>query len=170
MSAPRTDIQQSIDLLESFIKNPTEGLPEEIFLWVSRVTPMINVDLLIKNDKNETLLTWREDVYHGSGWHIPGGIIRYKETISDRIMAVAESELGAKVEFEDELLAINQVIQPFRRVRGHFISLLYRCKLLTMPTEKLNIEITGKIPLAWAWHAECPQEIISAHEMYREFI
>lgn len=43
---------------------------------------MVNVDLLIKNvSSNETLLTWREDEYYGPGWHVPGGIVRFKETI-----------------------------------------------------------------------------------------
>ncbi|MDP2923379.1 MAG: NUDIX hydrolase, partial [Candidatus Omnitrophota bacterium] len=72
------EIKQKIDLLESLIKNPSERLPEDIFLFVSRITPIINVDLLIKNKQNHTLLTWRDDGFYPPGWHIPGGIVRYK--------------------------------------------------------------------------------------------
>jgi colanic acid biosynthesis protein WcaH len=36
--------------------------------------------------KGRTLLTWRDDESFGAGWHVPGGIIRYKETAADRIV------------------------------------------------------------------------------------
>ena len=55
------ELTKIIDKLESSIQNPSKGLPEEVFLFVSRVTPLINVDLLIKNERNQTLLTWRAD-------------------------------------------------------------------------------------------------------------
>ena len=164
------EIKKIIDLLESLIKNPSEGLPEDIFLFVSSITPIINVDLLIKNDPNHTLLTWRDDGYYPPGWHIPGGIVRYKETISDRINVVAVSELGAEIKFEKEPLAINEVIHPSRRVRGHFISLLYECTLMSSLDKNLKYEKGIPKPGEWAWHSKCPNDIISVHEMYRKFI
>lgn len=156
--------------MESLIKNPKEGLPKDIFLFVSRTTPMINVDLLIKNKQNQTLLTWRSDVYRSAGWHIPGGIIRYKETISDRIHAVAGGELGAGVKFKKSPLAINEVIIPPRRDRGHFISLLYECKLISSLDKNRKFKKGIPKPGQWAWHNKCPDNIISVHKMYRKFI
>ena len=44
--------------LESEIDTVEAGLPEELFLFVSRVTPLVNVDLLIQDDQKHTLLTW----------------------------------------------------------------------------------------------------------------
>ena len=41
------------DKLENFINNPKNDLPDEIFLFLSRISPLINVDLLIKNKNNE---------------------------------------------------------------------------------------------------------------------
>lgn len=163
--------EKIINLLESFINNPSEGLPYEVFLFVTRITPMINVDLLIKNENNHTLLTWRDDGIYLPGWHVPGGIIRYKETISDRIKAVAAGELGAKIKFSEKPLAINEVIHPpSRRVRGHFISMLYECALLSSLDEKLRYEKGTPKPGEWAWHNKCPDNIISVHEMYRKFM
>ena len=46
--------------IEKKVKNPNKGLPEEIFLFLTRISPMINVDLLIKNKKKQTLLVWRK--------------------------------------------------------------------------------------------------------------
>ncbi len=164
------EIKKIIDSLESLIKNPSEGLPEEIFLFVTRITPIINVDLLIKNDQNHTLLTWRDDGYYPPGWHIPGGIVRYKETISDRINAVAASELGADIKFKKDPLSINEVIHPSRKNRGHFISLLYECRLMTSLDKNLRYEKGIPKPGVWAWHDKCPDDIIPVHEMYRKFI
>jgi len=163
-------LQDLILKIETFISNPSEGLPEEIFLFISKITPLINVDLLIKNDKNETLLTWREDKYYGPGWHVPGGIIRYKEPIKERIHKVALTELGAEVEFDPEPLCINEIIVE-RRERGHFISLLYKCKLLSPPTEKLKYKGFHKPKNGeWMWHRNSPENLIPVHEIYRKYI
>lgn len=164
------ELKKLIDLLESLIKNPSAGLLNDVFLFVSRITPIINVDLLIKNDQSQTLLTWRDDGYYPSGWHIPGGIIRYKETLSARINAVAASELGAQIKFKKVPLAINEVIHPTRKNRGHFISLLYACDLTSPLDKNLRYEKGVPKPGEWAWHDQCPGNIISVHEMYRKFI
>ena len=42
--------------IEKKVKNPNKGLPEEIFLFLTRISPMINVDLLIKIKKNKPYL------------------------------------------------------------------------------------------------------------------
>ena len=164
------ELKKIIDLLESLIKSPSVGLPEDVFLFVSRITPIINVDLLIKNDQRQTLLTWRDDGFYSPGWHIPGGIIRYKETIFDRINAVAASELGAAVEFKKDPSAINEVILPLRSDRAHFISLLYECRLCSSLDKKLEYRSGIPKPGEWAWHDKCPNNIISVHEMYRKVI
>ena len=164
------EIKKIINQLEAYIDNPTTGLTEDVFFFVSRITPIINVDLLIKNEQNRTLLTWRDDGYYPPGWHIPGGIIRYKETISDRINAVAASELGTDIKFKKDPLAINEVIQPSRRIRGHFISLLYECTLISSLDKNLEHEKGIPKPGQWVWHDKCPNDIIPVHEMYRKFI
>lgn len=162
--------ERIIYLLESRIGNPSMGLPEDIFLFASRITPLLNVDLLIRDDRNQTLLTWRDDGYYPPGWHVPGGIVRYKERIRDRILAVAREELGIDIQFGEDPLAINEVIHPSRRVRGHFISLLFQCRPTGPPDEGLRYEKGIPLPGQWAWHGKCPPDIIPVHEMYRKFI
>ena len=165
-----TAIKQAIDTIDSLIGDPRRGLPEDLFRFASRITPMLNVDLLIKNDKKQTLLTWRDDGYWKAGWHIPGGVIRYKETIADRIRAVARGELGAEVTFQPCPLAIEEIILPDRKVRGHFISFLYQCSLTTAPDNALRYGSGDPLPNQWMWHESCPENIISVHEIYREYI
>ena len=156
--------------LEAAIRSPDKGLPEDIFLFISRVTPLVNVDLLVQNDQNQTLLTWRDDGYYPPGWHVPGGIIRYKETFEERIRAAAKIELGAEVRFDGTPLAINQVVQNEWKNRGHFISLLFKCCLITSLDEGLRCKTEPADTNQWKWHEHCPANIIPVHEMYRSFI
>ena len=160
--------QQAMALLDSWATDPQRGLPYELFLFVSRLIPMVNVDLLITDDAGRVLLTWRDDEIHGAGWHVPGGMIRYKETAEERIQATAQTELGAGVTF-DPVPVVEENIEPERRVRGHYVSLVYRCRLTSEPAESLRF--TGG-PLRrgeWAWHAECPQDILPVHRHYCRF-
>lgn len=165
--------KNAINMLDSLIKDPSKGLSEDVFLFLSRSTPLINVDLLIKDEQNRTLMIWRDDEYCKPGWHLPGGIIRFKETIANRIRAVAKNELGVtRIEFNPVPLAINEVIHSTRKNRGHFISLLFKCSLITPPDESHHyIHGRGKLKInEWMWHSTCPDDIIEVHEMYRRFI
>ena len=160
-----------IDGLDKRVQNAGDGLPEALFLLISRLTPMINVDLLIRDTSGRVLLTWREDEFYGPGWHIPGGIIRFKEDISDRITQVAFHELGCKVEHEEEPIAINEVMAEHRDIRGHFISMLYTCRTITSPSPSLEVvSANGPCNKQWKWHAKCPDDLITQHEMYRQYI
>jgi ADP-ribose pyrophosphatase YjhB (NUDIX family) len=94
------DVNPAISAIESSFGDSHHGLPEEIFLFVSRLMPLISVDLLIQDVGGRTLLTWHDDKFFGSGWHVPGGIVRYKEMTADRIQARAREGLGAQVDFE----------------------------------------------------------------------
>ena len=75
-------LSKHIEALDKLVPDAKAGLPEDIFLFVSRMTPMVNVDLLIQNEAGETLLAWRDDEYAGKGWHVPGGIVRYKKPLN----------------------------------------------------------------------------------------
>ena len=162
------DTCAAIATLESAIGDPRQGLPEEIFLFVSRIAPLINVDLLIQDDSRRTLLTWRHDEYFGAGWHVPGGIIRYREMAADRIRACAREELGAEVAFQAAPDLVSETICE-HKTRGHFISMLYRCTLLTPPDESRRARSNPPQPGEWRWHESCPTDLIDAHAHYRRF-
>jgi colanic acid biosynthesis protein WcaH len=50
-----------------------------LYVYIRKLTPLVNVDLLIKHAKGRTLLSWRNDGCSGTGWHIPAGIVRFRE-------------------------------------------------------------------------------------------
>jgi ADP-ribose pyrophosphatase YjhB (NUDIX family) len=159
--------EEALAVLDSWALNPTAGLPYELFLFISRLVPMANVDLLIYDDEGRILLTWREEI-HGAGWHVPGGMIRYKETAEERVRATALEELGAEVEFEDPPI-FEQIIEPERRVRGHHVSLLYKCRLVSSPSPAIRYTRGEPERGQWAWHTRCPENMIAAHKRYRKF-
>lgn len=120
--------EKLISQIETGIYKTSNGLTEEMFLFASTITPLINVDLLITDDQRRVLLAWRDDIYCGTGWHIPGGIIRHGETIDERIQRTAVSEIGCKVKYSEQPIKIvEQHLE--QKERNHFVSLLYECYL-----------------------------------------
>lgn len=79
MTETPDELQASINFIERTIEAKAGQLSEEVFLFISRVTPLVIVDLLIQDSVRRTLLTWRSDQFYGLGWHVPSGIIRYKK-------------------------------------------------------------------------------------------
>jgi colanic acid biosynthesis protein WcaH len=163
------NIPEAISFLDASVPEPSRGLPEEVFLYISRTTPLINVDLLVQDEKGRTLLSWRNEKYTDVGWHVPGGIIRFKERLETRIQKVAETEIGTRVSFAPVPISINQMIHPHQKIRGHFISLLYQCFIpstFVPPNHGLAFNDNGYI----AWHNSCPEHVLEYHEIYRTFI
>ncbi len=163
------NIEASIATLVEAVPDPSSGLPDDIFYYISRTTPLVNVDLLIKDEKGRTLLSWRNDQYAGTGWHVPGGIVRFKERLETRVEKVAESEIGTALRFDPTPIALNQIILAEREIRGHFISFLYRCFLpgaFKPGNEGLFPEDAGYIE----WHDRCPVDLLHIQEIYREYI
>ena len=161
-------LRHGIETLEAAVGDSRRGLPEDVFLFVSRITPLVNVDLLIKDDRSRTLLTWRDDEFFGSGWHVPGGIIRYKEPVADRIRACAREELGADVSCDPAPLLVSETIRA-QNTRGHFISLLFRCRLLGAPDEARGAGSDRPSPGQWRWHDRCPPDLLDVHGQYARF-
>ncbi len=162
--------EQIFTALKVWAPEPEKGLPIELFRFLSTIVPLVNVDLLVRDETLGTLLTWRHDEIYGPGWHVPGGIIRYRERAETRIRETARAELGAEVEFESEPIAIEQAIAGKQQERGHMISLLYRCRLTGPPAERLRWNSGTPEAGQWTWHRECPANLIPEQDHYRRFV
>lgn len=163
------DIREAISFLENESTTASEGLPYELFLFVSQITPLVSVDLLIKDTSNSTLFTWRDDEFFGTGWHLPGGVIRHNETIEQRIGKVGQLELGAQLSHEANPLTFVQDVDPSKKYRGHFVAFLYRCSLLSGLDPSLQFSGHNPRPGEWAWFKGQPGPLINVHHVYREF-
>lgn len=163
------EISDAITVLNKQVPNPSAGLPDDLFCFISTVTPLVNVDLLIKDEKGRTLLAWRDDQHAGKGWHIPGGIVRFKETLEERIKKVAETEIGCPVKYDLNPLLVKELINSKHKVRGHFISILYKCSLPSsfVPENKCISKSSAGYLL---WHNSCPDNLLKPHDFYRKYI
>ena len=143
------NIKTSFDRIE-FDKeiNPSEGIGNEAFLLVSQMTPIVNIDLLIRDSNNRVLVAWRDDLICGSGWHLPGGVVRFKETLEERIHKTALLELGTDVEIIGNVKEINEIILE-QEQRGHFLSFLYECRLTKELKEPAKKKIYNNGDLHW---------------------
>jgi colanic acid biosynthesis protein WcaH len=160
-------LNDAVTRINELVPDSRSGLPNELFYLTSRLTPLINVDLMIANEHGQTLLTWRADQFYGPGWHVPGGIIRFKEEAAQRIHKVAESELGVEVEADAYPVAFFEIMNPNRDIRGHFISLVYRCRLLSpldpaQAAPALNAAQNGQ----WIWVDQMPPNMISQQKRF----
>lgn len=172
MSNKFADQLRSLSNLRSQLENVEQALPEELFQFVSSVTPLVNVDLLIQDSpigKQRTLLTWREDDFY-RGWHLPGGILRFKEDFASRLNLVAKHELQSSIKSTSSIVEVNEKINPSRDIRGHFISILFRVTLTEEPPlhfhcEHLEMPRHGQ----WAWHHTVPKDLLLQHEVYRKY-
>lgn len=160
-------LKETIDNIYSQIGNPQNGLPEEIFVFATKITPMINVDLLVKDNDNNILLSWRKTEL-SQGWHVIGGIIRLNESFEERIQKTALNEIGTEVIFEPEPIAIKQLIHKELPYRSHFITLIYECRL----PEGFIINNKGKTEKDSGflkWHKKFPEDMIKYHRFYKEY-
>jgi len=164
-----TRLVDHLHAIEAVLPEVRDGLPEEVLQFVSRLTPLVNVDLLIKDSQGRTLLTWRDDDFFGPGWHLPGSIIRYKERALDRVNLCARVELGAEVDSEIEPVCVVEGISK-AVTRGHHVSLLYRCRLLTPPDESRRAAAVPPNAGQWRWHAGCPADLLLEQAAYARFI
>jgi len=161
-------VRRCIETIEAGLGDPRRGLSADVFRFVSRITPLVNVDLLIQDDRSRTLLTWRDDEFYGPGWHVPGGIIRYKESAADRIHACAREELGADVASDGAPLLVLESTRE-QDTRGHHISLLFRCRLLSPPDGARRAASDRPPSGQWRWHDRCPPDLLEAQRPYAPF-
>lgn len=161
--------EKAVALLEQAELDKRNGLPERLFLCISSLIPIANVDLLIIDKAGRLLLSYRKDEFYGAGWHIPGGCLRFGETMLQRIHKTALLELSCDVEVRrEEPLAVRDVIRapvmksPLPDARGHNLAVLYLCGL--SPEDEASVEAIsgGKL----RWFERIPEDILPVCSVY----
>ena len=172
------DITRAIDSLKDEIKNngivPERGLGTELFLFLSTLTPIINVDILVTDRNNRVLLAWRDDVHAGRGWHIPGSCIRFRETFEQSIERCAREELGTEVQFYREPIKCYEFHSDTLRKglddqneRAHFVTLVFACKV--QKDYRINNEGRLNNEAGYLkWFDTIPEDILPVHRCYQQ--
>lgn len=110
------------------IKNPKKGLPQGLFEVLCKLVVFPATEVVVINDKQEILLTWRDDKWW-KGWHIPGGLIRFGESFEQRLKQVVKNELKTELKSFKFLFAENYALEK----RGHTIGNFFLCELKGKP-------------------------------------
>jgi len=173
-------LENAVRLLErntgEIIRHACEGLPEDVFLLVSALVPLVNVDLLIEDKQKGVLLAWRDDPYCGRGWHFPGGCLRIRETLAERLQKTALVEVGTEVIYDPKPAAVTEFIAPEQRdgiehqnIRAHNVGIAYRC---TLP-EGFEIDNHGRFATTTGylkWFRELPDDLLKIQDCYRAIL
>ena len=141
-------------------------LPQHLFNYVSSITPLISVELIITCPSNLVLLSWRDDGLYGPGWHLPGGIVRHKESLIHRIRQVAFNECSIDTFQSCTFLQVNQIMNPHRDLRGHFIALVFRLTIDYIPSVNQGILENGSLAL----FPTAPANLIQQHRHFETLI
>lgn len=157
--------------LEQAIPDASSGLGHDLFLAISRLTPLVNVDILVQKSfrgRLHTLLSWRSDEFY-VGWHFPGGVLRFKENLESRVKKVAEQELLSLIKNIEGPLEVNEIMHSSRDVRGHFLSLLYSVELRSYP-KNISHDLNEKIkPGTLRWFVQAPKDLLKQHKIYERY-
>ena len=172
MDEDKNSIEQCTEKILNYCSNPENGLPENVFLMISALMPVPNVDLLILNENKELLLSWRNDKFYPKGWSLIGGLIRYGETQQERIHKTAIREIGCDVDIVSDALATVDSMRGniqsslrYERTRGHHIAILYECRLnedINVSKQKLKPGENGYLK----WFKKIPKDILELHHVY----
>ena len=157
---------QALDAMEG-----TAGIGKNLFESISRLTPAVSVELIIKSqDQQRNLLTWRDDELYGPGWHVPGGVVRFKETLSSRVEKVLKKEIAVAASKIEGPIGFHEIFNDQRDKRGHFICFVYKVTLIEDPpirTKAQDGAITGG---SWRWFVNCPNNLIQNQRSLVEYI
>jgi colanic acid biosynthesis protein WcaH len=69
-------------------------LSDETFKSVIQHTPLISIDLIVRNEQDEVLLGKRVNAPAKDYWFVPGGRVRKNETLDDAFIRLVKEELG----------------------------------------------------------------------------
>ena len=115
--------------------SPINYLEKNDFLDVIDKTPLVSIDLIVKDSNNRALLGYRKNHPARSFWFVPGGRIRKNETLAQAMKRIAMNELGIEISITDATLlgAYDHIYDDnFDAKQGittHYVVLGYEIKL-----------------------------------------
>ena len=115
------------------------------------------------------MLLWRDDQHYGPGWHLPGGIIRFREQMIKRVEKVAFGECNVVPKNIVGPLEYFESIDIQQRERSHFITFIFSCEI-DMPKTQLTFGYDWLVNLKKGkFFKVFPNDMIPLHHKYRKF-
>jgi colanic acid biosynthesis protein WcaH len=144
-------------------------LDEDTFLTVVEATPLVSVDLLVRDDTGAVLLGWRTNRPAQGCWFVPGGRIQKNERIADALRRIAVREVGHVLERAD-LFGVFDHFYPdnyFDRagISTHYVVIAYAGRLPEGATEVADDQ---HAELRW-WPVEALLAAPDVHEHTKRY-
>lgn len=98
-------------------------LPDKVYNQVLRSMPVLAVDGVLLKDEKVLLIKRKSDPFSGS-WVLPGGMLKYGETLEEGVVREFEEETKVMVRIKS---IINVYSHPHRDPRGHIVAIAYIC-------------------------------------------
>jgi colanic acid biosynthesis protein WcaH len=159
------DELRALESILSKLSGPGADLPQPLFRFLTELTSTPNIDLLVQDSEKGVLLAWRDDPF-GTGWHVPGSLIRHGETVAHRLMACAREELGCDIKVADRPIALIEIFDD----RGHCISLCYPASLSGIPGKRVLNDGEDAASGDLKWFKAPPAQFYPSHLIYREIL
>ena len=115
------------------------NISEKDFRQVVRNTPLVSIDLIVRNDKGEVLLGFRKNEPAKNVWFVPGARVQKDEKLDDAFARITEWELGVRAERKDaRFVGVFEHFYPtnFAQEPGygtHYVVLAHELKLSQIP-------------------------------------
>ena len=81
------------------------------FLRIIEATPLVSIDLIVRNEKGEALLGHRRNRPAQGFWFVPGGRIRKNERVNEALLRISRRELGMEIS-QAKLLGVFDHLYP----------------------------------------------------------
>lgn len=109
-------------------------LDDALFSSVVANTPLVSIDLVVRNSEGNVLLGQRTNRPALGMWFVPGGRIFKDELISDAFLRIAREELGAESPMNDgQFLGVYEHFYPDNysgdAFSTHYVVLAYQLDL-----------------------------------------
>ncbi|MCK5664072.1 MAG: GDP-mannose mannosyl hydrolase [Thiotrichaceae bacterium] len=120
------------------------NLVNEKILHIIDTTPLVSIDLIIKNSEQQVLLGKRVNRPAKDFWFVPGGRIRKNERLADAVKRISVHELGFVLEKNagkmlgayDHIYPDNFLDHP--KINTHYVALGYEFQLSSPPKIELD--------------------------------
>jgi colanic acid biosynthesis protein WcaH len=139
-------------------------LDDNAFLRVIEATPLVSIDLLIRNQRGQVLLGKRSNRPALGCWFVPGGRIRKNETVNAALRRISAGELGIVIE-EAKLVGAFDHIYPDNfagepGINTHYVVLAFETHLQAGEQVRPDAQHSD---LRW-WDVEEARSSMDVHE------
>lgn len=108
-------------------------LDQQEFVRIIDATPLVSIDLVVRNEHEQVLLGYRRNRPAQGYWFVPGGRIRKNECSQDALQRIAQAELGVALGGGRLLGAFDHLYEDnffgIPDLGTHYVVLAYECRL-----------------------------------------